>query len=287
MISISPNDRKREKPLFELDCSFHSIEEWISWADKNRSIFDSSQTSELGSRIISQGFREPITSAVAKSSDIAPDISCNWREGLLAFGKNSRIRAVLRLIEQQFSSYDPINVSIYAPEAVTSFAMCLRGLFPRFLGSEYASTAAVRDSLYPIPHEDLTCLTLRSSAFDLVTTNEVLEHVPAIDGALAEIVRVLKPGGWHIGTHPFAFMDSKGLVKARLVDGHVDFLMEPEYHGNPVGSPSLVFETPGWDILDRARTAGFSSACMRFVASERHGYLTGDACGVFVLCCQK
>ena len=43
---------------------------------------------------------------------------------------------------------------------------------------------------------------------------------------------------------------------------------------------------PGWDILQRARSAGFSSASMRFVASERYGDLTQNT-GVFALCCQK
>jgi SAM-dependent methyltransferase len=192
----------------------------------------------------------------------------------------------MRLIEQEFESHEPAQVRIYATEGITALALCLRGRFARFLGSEYASSVATRDDLYPIPHEDLTCLTLKSDAFDLVTTNEVLEHVPSIDAALSEIVRVLKPGGWHIGTHPFAFMSEKGLVRAHLADGEIRFLMEAEYHGNPVGSPSLVFETPGWDILRRARSAGFSSASMRFVASEKYGYLTQNT-GVFVLCCQK
>jgi SAM-dependent methyltransferase len=272
--------------MFELDHKFWSFEDWMSWTSGNRFFSDSRYSFELAQRIIGQGFIEPLTRSVVKPSDIVPDSSGNWREGLVAFGKNSRIRAVLRMIEQQFEEHQPTRVTIYAPEAVTAMALCLRGRFPRFLGSEYASTVTTRDDLYPIPHEDLTCLTLRSDAFDLVTTNEVLEHVPSIDTALAEIVRILKPGGWHIGTHPFMFMNEKGVVRAENFGGEIKFLMEPEYHGNPVGSPSLVFETPGWDILHRARSAGFSSVYMRFVASERYGYLTENT-GVFVLCCQK
>jgi SAM-dependent methyltransferase len=272
--------------MFELDHKFSSFEDWMLWASRNRFFSDARYSSDLAQRIIGQGFIEPLTGSVVKPSDIVPDSTGNWREGLIAFGKNSRIRAVLRLIEQQLEGHQPTRVTIYAPEAVTALALCLRGRFPRFLGSEYASTVATRDDLYPIPHEDLTCLTLRSDAFDLVTTNEVLEHVPSIDAALAETARILKPGGWHIGTHPFMFMNEKGVVRAEIVGGELKFLMEPEYHGNPVGSPSLVFETPGWDILHRARSAGFSSVYMRFVASERYGYLTQNT-GVFVLCCQK
>jgi SAM-dependent methyltransferase len=272
--------------MFELDHKFSSFEDWMSWTSGNTFFGDLRYSSELAQRIIGQGFIEPLTGSVVKPSDIVADSSRNWREGLVAFGKNSRVRAVLRMIERQFENHQPSLLTIYAPEAVTALALCLRGRFPRFLGSEYASTVAARDHLYPIPYEDLTCLTLRSDAFDLVTTNEVLEHVSSIDAALAEITRILKPGGWHIGTHPFMFMSEKGVVRAEIVGGEIKFLMEPEYHGNPVGSPSLVFETPGWDVLHRARIAGFSSACMRFLASERYGYLTENT-GVFVLCCQK
>jgi demethylmenaquinone methyltransferase/2-methoxy-6-polyprenyl-1,4-benzoquinol methylase len=42
---------------------------------------------------------------------------------------------------------------------------------------------------------DMTSLPFASSAFDLVTTGYGLRNVPDLDAALAEIARVLKPGG--------------------------------------------------------------------------------------------
>lgn len=50
--------------------------------------------------------------------------------------------------------------------------------------------------------EDLTRLSYDEASFDLVLTSETLEHVPDLNAALAEIHRVLKPGGWHIFTVP-------------------------------------------------------------------------------------
>jgi ubiquinone/menaquinone biosynthesis C-methylase UbiE len=62
-------------------------------------------------------------------------------------------------------------------------------------------------------------LSLPSDTFDLVSSNEVLEHVPYLDKALSEICRVLKSGGWHIGTCPFRFMNEESQRRARLANG--------------------------------------------------------------------
>jgi SAM-dependent methyltransferase len=206
----------------------------------------------------------------------------------VANGVDSRQRAVLSLIEEKVGDRPKHEVRIFGTEAVTPFALRLRGEFVRFLGSEYGADDSAKAALFPIQHQDLTALTLPSASFDLVTTNEVLEHVPDLDAALREIARVLKPGGWHVGTHPFLFMDRESDLRARLVDGVVVNIKEPELHGNPVdpSGGSLVFETPGWDIIQRARSAGLRNAHMRFVASERHGFLTENT-GVFVFCAQK
>jgi len=53
-----------------------------------------------------------------------------------------------------------------------------------------------------VPSEDLTRLTYTDRSFDLVLTSETLEHVPDLATALAEIRRVLVPGGLHVFTVP-------------------------------------------------------------------------------------
>ena len=42
---------------------------------------------------------------------------------------------------------------------------------------------------------DLTRIPFPDASFDLITSVSVVEHIPAIERALAEMVRVLKPGG--------------------------------------------------------------------------------------------
>jgi len=272
---------------FLIDQTFSSLAEWTVWASENSRVLDKDEADKIGSRILKTGFIEPFT-GTAISPDEIEHCSPTWREGLRARGLNSRMRAVLSIIEEKVGARPRHNVTIFAAEAVTAFALMLRGYFARFHGAEYGADEHARRALFPIRHEDLTALTLPSSSFDLVTTNEVLEHVPDLDAALREIARILVPGGWHVGTHPFFFMSETGDRRSALVDGEITYLKEPEYHGNPVDmdAGSLVFETPGWDIIARARAAGFSHAHMRFVASERYGYVS-DNIGVFVFCAQK
>jgi len=263
--------------------TFSSFSEWLEFSHSG-ALLKPEQIDELGQAMEYKGAIEPLTQAVIEGNRFEP--SAGWREGLAWRGVNSRSRAVMMLIEEALGGAQ--NPRIFAAEGLTGFALRLRGLFPRFIGSEYTEAPNVRDFMFPIPFEDLQALSFGANQFDLVSTNEVLEHVPSIDLALSEICRVLRPGGWHIGTHPFYFSSENSLVRAVIRDGSLVHLMEPEYHGNPMSDQgALVFEIPGWDILMRAKKAGFSKAEMRFVISTRHACLADYIGGVFVLCCQK
>ncbi|WP_431305760.1 class I SAM-dependent methyltransferase [Sediminicoccus sp. BL-A-41-H5] len=192
----------------------------------------------------------------------------NLRECLNAAGFNPRLRAVMEMFTSHAGSQSRMDLRIYAHEAVTAFSLLFRGLYPKFLGSEYASDAATAASLYPIPCVDITASGLPANTFDVVLSNEVLEHVPDLDAALRDTCRILKPHGRLIGTFPFTFRQQT-TVKAVLEGGRVRYLTTPEYHGNPIdpNGGSLVFQVPGWDIIDRARDAGFRDAWFTLIAS--------------------
>ena len=55
--------------------------------------------------------------------------------------------------------------------------------------------ASLRSSNVRLITGDMTSLPFQSETFDLVTTGYGLRNVPDLDGAIAEIARVLKPGG--------------------------------------------------------------------------------------------
>lgn len=52
---------------------------------------------------------------------------------------------------------------------------------------------------------DAQQLPFPSSSFDMVAAFEVIEHIPNTDDFLAEIVRVLKPGGYAVFSMPFIY----------------------------------------------------------------------------------
>lgn len=266
---------------------FESREQWLAWSAAHPDMADDTLTDAVRKWSMSKGIVEPLTNRNFAPQDITWN-PANYRESGLAGGLISRHRAALLALSQRLPDLNKYETKIYGAEAITELAFLLRGRFAKYIGSEYAANDHVKNWLYPINSEDLTALSFSSNAFDAVITTEVLEHVPGIDLALAEICRVLKPGGWHIGTCPFLFDREQSIVKTRIENGRLVHLTEPEWHGNPMSDEgSLVFELPGWDILPRAKAVGFSRAFWRLVQSAKHGIASNGCGGVFVLCLQK
>jgi SAM-dependent methyltransferase len=105
--------------------------------------------------------------------------------------------------------------------------------------------------------EDLTRLTYPDASFDLVLTSETLEHVPDLTAALAEIRRVLVPGGRHIFTIPL--LPGVPATFARsvvLADGSIEDRVPRICHpGGDVGYP--VFTEFGADFPEVLAREGF------------------------------
>jgi SAM-dependent methyltransferase len=108
--------------------------------------------------------------------------------------------------------------------------------------------------------EDVQRLSYADASFDLVTHTEVLEHVPDDAAALAQLHRVLRPGGLLLFTVPLH--GGKTLERARFRAGVIEHIEPAVYHGDPArgGSPVLAFRDYGDDIVARLRAAGFAEA---------------------------
>ena len=93
---------------------------------------------------------------------------------------------------------------------------------------------------------DVTALTFADQYFDAIVCNHVLEHVPDDRTAIAELYRVLKPGGWGSIQVPM-----KGDVT------HEDpGVTDPQERYRLYGQDDHVRQY-GSDFIDRLREAGF------------------------------
>jgi SAM-dependent methyltransferase len=105
---------------------------------------------------------------------------------------------------------------------------------------------------------DLQQIDLPDASVDVVLTPHVLEHVPDTDRALAELHRVIAPGG-------------RMYLQIPIVYGETAAPTVPEFHAD--NTP--VFWNFGWDLTDRLRDAGFTTSVL--VTAEYAAILRGDA----------
>ena len=99
--------------------------------------------------------------------------------------------------------------------------------------------------------QDLNNLTYDDNSFDLIITEDVMEHVSDPRKAFKEIGRVLKPNGYHVATIPVFWDQPRSLTRAVFLDGTLRHLMPPIHHGDPYRPEgSLVFIDFGADIVD-------------------------------------
>lgn len=282
------------KPMIagpEVRAEFRSLEAWEAWLKDNPSMLLTTTTGLIADLVRQQGLVDPLSGDHYPGSAVTVN-GPNYRESLSAGALIARHRAVLLELVYRAGLRPALlgpSARGYAPEAVTAFALYLRSRFPRFIGSEYATSEEERTNLLPIVDQDLLRLSFRDGLFDWVVSNDVFEHVPDLDLCLAEVARVLAPEGILIATFPFAFGQDESIVKSRLADGNVVHLMPPEYHGDPMrpDKGSLVFEIPGWDIIQRSLAAGFRDASFVLHSSTKHGITGMDLAGVFVFCAIK
>jgi hypothetical protein len=112
--------------------------------------------------------------------------------------------------------------------------------------------------------QSLEDLTFVNGSFDLLITQDVMEHILDPAAAFREIARVLKPGGMHIMTVPIVNKCKPSSRRAaREADGTIRHITEPAYHGNPIDDKgSLVTMDWGYDIVEFIRTASGLSTHM-------------------------
>ncbi len=138
--------------------------------------------------------------------------------------------------------------AVFAACTSGAIADVLRGM-PGFVASEFIDGAASGSVVDGVLCQDLQATSFADASFDLVITEDVLEHVAEPRRAFADIRRILRPGGWHVGTIPVNWARETTAARAVLENGAVRHLMPPEYHGDPTRPEGiLAFTEFGRDV---------------------------------------
>ncbi|MEB2285467.1 MAG: class I SAM-dependent methyltransferase [Myxococcales bacterium] len=234
------------------------------------------------------GFCTTCSSAVDFAVDFegawqAPDgfVVPNWREFMNcpSCGMNARVRMMQSLSTAVLlDGPDKNHFAAYLMEQVTPFYAWACRTFPwaSWTGSEFLGPGVSSGTIHEgILHEDAECLSFASASFDLLVSCDVLEHVDQPARALAEIGRVLKPGGTAILSFPMdPHLDANRRRAEVTMTGDVKHLQPPIYHRNPLSpAGSLVFTDFGWEILEQMRISGLTDAAMYVYWSFELGYL--------------
>lgn len=164
----------------------------------------------------------------------------------------------MSVIESWYPNWRELRVHESSP-GVRGASVKLQRLCPEYLGTHYRDGVPGRNR---IPGTRWRCENLENQnitdeSFDLVITQDVMEHVLDPSAAFREIARTLRPGGAHIFTTPLVNKERPSEVWAqRRADGSIEHLHEPEVHGNPIDADgSLVTMHWGYDIVEHIHRA--------------------------------
>lgn len=194
---------------------------------------------------------------------------------------NTRMRAVIQAIKD--GGLD-VAASYYMMEQKTPLFRYFKGQLPRLVGSEFLGDGIPlgESDADGLRNEDATRLTFRDNSFDVLLSFDVLEHIPDYLTAFREARRVLRPGGCFYFTAPFIPKFYDHSIRARIEDGNIVHLLEPEWHGDPVtGEGILCFQHFGWKIVEEMKSVGFSEVSALVFDQVEYGYYTPDPILVF------
>jgi SAM-dependent methyltransferase len=174
-----------------------------------------------------------------------------------------RYRALFEVLERYFPGWRD-TLSIHESSASGASSDSISHQCRNYVATYYFPDAEPGRMHRGFRCENLEAQTFADESFDLVITQDVLEHVLHPEKALAEIARTLRPGGAHLFTVPWYYWQ-KTEIRAVERDGTMEHRLPPVYHGNPIDSAgSLVVTDWGFDMADRiSRWSGLVTTVIR------------------------
>jgi SAM-dependent methyltransferase len=205
-----------------------------------------------------------------------------YRDELVCLGCGSvpRQRALFLVLATLRPDWRSLRIWEVAPAGAASDK--LRRECARYMASHFWPDVTPGQLVDGVRCEDLERPTFDSDSIDVVVSSDVFEHVLDVDAALAQVARVLVPGGIHVWTTPRYRDLAVSRPRAQRGAGAVEYLLPAEYHGDPVNPEgALVTFDWGLDLADRVHAVSgmFTTS---FHTEARHNGLLGEFLEVFV-----
>ncbi len=162
-----------------------------------------------------------------------------------------RERALMLIIESYYPNWRSLNIHESSPSN-RGASLKLGKSVKNYVASQYFPDKPFGMQINNFYNQDLENQSFKNESFDIVVTQDVMEHLYDPGKAFAEIARTLKKGGAHIFTVPIINKHKSTEVWAVKEENNSPvFLKTPEWHGNPVDSKgSPVTMHWGFDIVD-------------------------------------
>lgn len=210
----------------------------------------------------------------------------NFRERMICehCRLNNRIRFIstfTRELINDLAKDQTKSLDIYCHENITTFFKLIEKEHSKkhnVSGSEYLGHDKSNGYYYSgIRHEDIQKSSFNNESFDLIISQDVLEHVPSLEKSLKEVYRTLKVGGLFLFSIPFDLNIKKTQSRAILLeDNTIEYIDPPVYHGNPVDTKgSLVFHDFGTDLFDIIKSIGFKELVIVSYYNFFYGHIGG------------
>lgn len=187
-------------------------------------------------------------------------------------GSIPRERALMLVVRQLLPHWARLDIHESSP-APRGVSKVLVAEAPGYIATQFWPNIPPGAIHQGMRCENLVAQTFPSESFDLVITQDVMEHVFHPQQAYQEIYRTLRPGGYYIHTTPIYKHLMQTEQKAILgQNGQITYLAEPEYHGNPISvEGSLVTFHYGYDLAELiTKWSSFDVEIRRF-ADRTHG----------------
>lgn len=158
-----------------------------------------------------------------------------------------RFRAIFHVLQNEFPNWRELRIHESSPAGAVSEK--LRKECKNYSCSFYLPEVPFGTVDKGRRSEDLTKLSFPNESFDLLVTQDVMEHVFHPELAFKEIERVLSPKGAHIFTVP-VYPRDETVVRAKMAGDKIEHLLPPNYHGAPYSKTgALVVHEWGRDFV--------------------------------------